>query len=65
MRSVMYVQDQRGQFAGRNWNHGQVSAVLAACCSVADYQSIELVLRGPSGRFLPSVTDRVRHHRIC
>ncbi|OWZ27687.1 hypothetical protein C347_06114 [Cryptococcus neoformans AD2-60a] len=26
------------QFAGRNWNHGQ---------------SIELVLRGPSGRFLP------------
>lgn len=25
-------------FAGRNWNHGQ---------------SIELVLRGPSGRFLP------------
>ena len=45
------------QFAGRNWNHGQVREARVAQQGVGGLdslvQSIELVLRGPSGRFLP------------
>ena len=41
-------------FAGRNWNHGQVSC-LSCSNGVQAYtpQTIELVLRGPTGRFMP------------
>lgn len=43
------------QFAGRNWNHGQVGIwhFQAVVVYSLTFQSIELVLRGPSGRFLP------------